>query len=354
MKFFTNVLLCIAMLFAACKKNNNSPNTVTSKSSLTKYSATDFTADNLEEYCKLQYYLILEKLYAKVGDSTIMAYNSADLKEELSPYDFDQKHSSMQMVQAPNPASPNDPFDLIDTLILSPISPKLLKGLAIDEGKNLLTFEVSDSASIYFKWDEVKNTLNAEQSAVISLFLADNKSLISYSALKEFADNTFSKTVKQWYDWAEKGNIGAYVTHRFDKTYSKTELEDKSKVEEIISMTNPANLEDETDVIDSVISKPLSVDSFKKLRVYFAWESDNGLNTSVSSHAFAPLYTPMASGYKLPYTPLFLLKAEDVNEKVSEEEKAFIHYFSLALLRNQGTNKTPYRDNTFQGTEYLD
>lgn len=352
MKNFTIALLGIAMLFAACKEKNTTA-TKDGEASLIKYSATDFTKKNLAKYNSVQYYLMLETLYANVADSTISAFNDEGLKEKLSPIDFDKMHSTMQMVQAANPEFPNDPFDLIDTLILTHIKLWELEGLSIDREKNLFAFEVSDSAKTYFKWDDVKGIFNAEQLALVDLFLADGKGLISYKSLKDFGERTFSKIAKQLFNWGtEEGDIEVYETYKLEKTYTKQEAKEKSMISEVFRVTNPDNLDDVTDIIDSIIYTPLNPDSIEKLRIYFVWSSDKNLNTVVKTHAFAPKYRPMASGYKLPLTPLFLLKANAVQEKQSDIEKAYITYFSLALTRNKGTYKTSYKKEAFQGSEY--
>jgi len=360
MKNFTIVLLSIVLLFAACKeKDTTTTYTNGGEATLTKYSASDFTKNDIAEYNKLQYYLMLERLYAKVADSTITAYNDEGLTEKLTPVEFNAKHSTMQMVQAPNPEFPNDPYDLIDTLIFSPVQMGELKGLNINKENNLFVFEVADTSKVYFKWSEASSIFNAEQLALVDLFLATQKGLISYQSLKELGESTFAKMAQQLYSWGtEKGSfetdLEVYETFKFDKKYTKQEAKKIGGINEGFSMPNPDNLDDPTDIIDSIKYTPFNPDSIERLRTYFVWQSDDELNTVIKTLAYAPLYRPISSGYKLPPTPLFLLKAEDVKQKQNDAEKAFITYFTMALTRNAGTFKTAYGKEIFQGTEYLE
>lgn len=355
MKNFTIALLSVVLLFAACKEKNTTTGTNGGEASLTKYSATDFTKKDIAEYNRVQYYLMLERLYAKVADSTIVAYNDEGLTKKLTPVEFDAKHSTMQMVQRSNPEFPNDPYDLIDTLIFSPVQMWELKGLSINKDKGVFVFEVADTAKMYFKWSEVSGIFSAEQLAVVDLFLTNKKGLISYSSLKELGESTFAKMAKQLYNWGtEKDGLEAFETYKFKRAYTKQEAIEKGRVSEVLRMPNPDNLDDETDIIDSAKYTLLNPDSIERLRTYFKWEVDKDLSTTVRLLAFSPLYHPIASGYKLAPTPLFLLKAEEVDKKQNDAEKAFIKYFSIALTRNQGTVKVNYRKDTFQGTEYLD
>lgn len=354
MKNFTIFLLSIAVLFTACKKKGTTTNNDNRETVLTKYSATDFTKKEVVAYNKVQYYLMLEELYAKVADSTISAYKDKELKEKLSPANFDKMHSTMQMVQAPNPEFPNDPYDLIDTLIFTHLRMWDLGGLNINKEKNLFVFDVTDTAKIYFKWSEVSSIYNTEQLALIDLFLENKKGLLSYSSIKGLGESTFVKIAKQLYNWGtEKGGLEAFETYKFGKAYTPQEAKDKGRISEVFKVPNPDNLDDPSDVIDSAKFTALNPDSIDRVRVYFAWETDNNFNAKVKSHAYAPLYKPVSSGYKLAPTPLFLLKANGVYEKLKDSEKAFMAYFSMALARNKGTIRTDYSRNTFQGTEYL-
>lgn len=353
MKNFTIALLSIAVLFTDCKEKSVTTSTSNTETTLTKYSATDFTKKEVMAYNKIQYHLILENLYAKVADSTITAYKDEELKEKLSPIEFDKMHSTMQMVQAPNPASPNDPFDLIDTLILSPIKMWELKGLTIDKNKDLFVFEVTDTTKAYFKWNEMSSILNTEQLAYLDLLLESNKGLLSYTSIKDFGEDFFKKIAKQLYSWGtEEGGLKAFESYKFERGYSPQEAKDKGVVSEMFKVPNPDNLDDPSDVIDSTKFTPFNSDSINTLRAYFVWKSNKDINTTVNLLAFSPLYSPVTSGYKLPMTPLFLLKATEVNEKLNSVEKAYITYFSLALTRNAGSYKGNYGSASFKSTEY--
>lgn len=347
------ILLLSSCLFAWGCKKGGSPQTSDANTNVpTKYSSTDFTEAEIAEYAALQYSLFLERLYKSVGDSSLTAYKDEAFKKKYSAVDFESSHSAMTMVQIGNPESPDDPFDLIDTVIVSPIEANKLKGCWVDKAKNVFAFEVSDTSKAYFKWEEIEKALTNEQIAFINGFLGDNKTLTPLSATKTQATDKFKAIAQKLYTWAiQDDSVAVYDNHNLSEPLTRTQVSTKAKVVNVIEIHNPNNLEDITDVTDSTTIIPFSSGYIEKARIYYAWQTDANLNTSVRTFAFAPLHNPVVSGYKLPHVPLFFAKAADVIAKIGDTDKTWFSYFAIALTRNKGSQNTGYGKNTFKSAE---
>lgn len=347
------ILLLSSCLFVwSCKKGGTNETTDLNANAPTKYSSTDFTEAEIAEYAALQYTLFLERLYKSVDNSSLTAYKDEACKEKYSAVDFESGHSAMTMVQIANPESPNDPFDLIDTLIVTHIDADKLKGCWIDKTKNVFAFEVSDTAKAYFKWDDIEKAFTPEQIAFVKGFFGDNGTLTPLSATKTQATDKFKAIAQKLYTWAiQDDSMAVYNNHTLSEPLTRTQVSTKAKVVNMVEIRNPNNLDDETDIIDSTTTIPFSASYIETARIYYAWQTDDNLNTSVRTFAFAPLHNPVVSGYKLPHVPLFFAKATDVIAKISDADKTWFSYFAIALTRNKGSQNTDYGKNTFKSAE---
>lgn len=334
-----------------CKKTNSSQ--TNENNSTKKYSATDFTASDIEEYGTLQYAMLLERMYKGVENSSLTAYKDEACKEKYSAEGFEKCHSAMAMVQMANPESPNDPFDLIDTLIFTHIDAAKLKGCRVDKTKKVFVFEVNDTSKAHFKWEDIEKALTHEQLTFINAFFSSEKAPLPLSALKTLATDKFKAIAQKLYTWAiQDDSIAVYDNYTLSQSLTRTEVNTKAKNIDVVQMPNPNNMDDATDVVDSITITPFSAGSITNTRIYYAWQTDNDLNTTVSTFAFAPLHNPVVSGYKLPPTPLFFAKATDVFAKLSNEDKTWLTYFSIALTRNKGSQNTGYGTGSFKSAEY--
>ncbi len=351
MKRLTILLLGTCLMVWGCKKANTSQ--TKESDGAKKYSATDFTESEIEEYGILQYTMLLERIYKKVENSSLIAYKDEACKEKYSAEGFEKIHSAMDMVQMANPQSPLDPFDLIDTLVYTRISAEQLKGCWVDKTKNVFAFVVNDTAKAYFKWEEMVKALNQEQLAFVNAFFESEKAPLPVSALKILATDKFKAVAQKLYTWAiQDDSIAVYDNYTLSQYLTRKEVSTKAKNVDVAQMPNPNNMNDGIDSVDAVTITPFSAGSITKARIYYAWQTDNNLNTTVSTFAFAPLHNPVVSGYKLPPTPLFFAKATDVFAKLSSEDKTWLTYFSIALTRNKGSQNTGYGTGSFKSAEY--
>mgnify|MGYP001194886995 CR=1 FL=1 len=351
MKRLTILLLSTCLLVWGCKKTNTTQ--TNEGNGAKKYSATDFTVSEIEEYSSLQYTMLLDRIYKSVENSSLTAYKDEACKEKYSAEDFEKIHSAMAMVQMANPESPQDPFDLIDTLVFTHISAEQLKGCWLDKTNNVFAFVVNNSAKAYFTWEGIEKAITQEQVAFVNAFFKAEKNPLPLSAIKNLATDKFKTVAQKLYTWAiQDDSMAVYESHDLSQSLTRTEVSTKAKNVDVVQMPNPNNMDDATDVVDSITITPFSAASITKARIYYTWQTDNNLNTTVSTFAFAPLHNPVVSGYKLPLTPLFFAKTTDVFAKLSSEDKIWLTYFSIALTRNKGSQNTGYGTGSFKSAEY--
>jgi GH24 family phage-related lysozyme (muramidase) len=339
------LIIVTAIGIAACKNNPAPPQ---NESGFEKFSTTDFTAADIANYYNTITYTLLERLYNKVADSSLIAYKNNGLDTQLPANDFIYMGAKWDTIQVPNSQSPDDIYDLIDTVLLNPIEPDKIVAYSINAGKNLFSLEITAGHTAYFKWDDIKKTLTAEQLAVLQMLSKEETTTIQHHQYDTLAHKQFNALAQQWYKMGTPAT--AYINHTLAKTYTEKELADRGQLIEYVKMPNPKNPGDETDLIMGQKITPFNPVTINTLRVFHKWVT-TPTSASIALHAYAPVYTPMAGNMALQKAPLFILKADEITQKMNKDEAAFYYNLGLALLRNKGTVET-YTTETFQQTEY--
>lgn len=338
-------IIYFTALLLAYSCTNKPTEEVKSNGGYDKLSATDFTTDDLTQYCHMVHYTLVKKLLSEVSDSLLTVYADADFKKAL-PTEFFNTHDTIKDDIEIDVG--DDPVEFIGTDVAVPIRPERIDGYTINQ--NTLTLHLSPTEDVFFKWNEVQKKLNGQQLALLNFFT--DAQAVNYETLEVFAKQKFATLKTNLLQWGLKGDMPAYVFAEMKKTYTKEEIEERLTIRDYMQLPNPNNPNDIYDIIDSVVVTPINHDSLKHVRVYFAWNNDDKNFTSTVSHySFAPLFTPIAAGIELPLAPIFFLKGVDVWQKFDDNNRALFYQFTMALMRNKG-NFTTYNNETFQDIEY--
>lgn len=85
----------------------------------------------LKRFIAAWYDSVSTSLYRSINKGTVTLYNSDSLKYELTLAELDELGGYCETAQYPNPANPNDPYDLIDSTVCTPFDPAKFTGFGM-------------------------------------------------------------------------------------------------------------------------------------------------------------------------------------------------------------------------------
>lgn len=297
------------------------------------FSATRFSSIDLLNYganCRED---IAERVKNGIFNGSLDVFADKELKQKLSFEEYFEITSVRENRQMPNPDNPDDIYDIIDTVIV--FESYVNDFVFIENG--VVECLTTENKKAYISQKQLKKHLDKRLLGTLDFYAKSGLDSLIDENLFAFSKLQIQQLGKKLYLYGLEGKMKAYRNDSLKTEYSNEEIEDRVSIKENYQIQNPLNPDDIYDVIDTVVTTLLDVDSIKNIRIYFDWETD-GFESEAKFSAIAPMYNPVAAGLKLPLTSIFLLKAGDYIRTLSKHEKVFWQYFYSFMLQNRSSN----------------
>lgn len=231
-----------------------------------------------------------------------------------------------KMMQIINPENPDDPYDLIDTMIYEYESP--YEWFLIRTGTKHVELVSHPGQRVFLRKKDLETI---EQSRlVIAVVEANPNTLIQGDNFglyaKQFYDDLQWKVYKAFLD----KNLNLYKGNKFNTIYSSKEKILFGVKRENWQIINPENPNDPYDLIDTVVTTPPNVEAFKSL-LYMTSNQTNGNSkllgislTTCSRPLIAPPFITISSLQGRCNTCFGWIKIEDLEKALSKEDMYFI------------------------------
>lgn len=256
-------------------------------------------------------------LYTEAKKGNILLYQDEEFRKSISLDDLDKFFMKTERMMIINPANPDDPYDLVDTNIVSWQLP--YGWLDIRTSESYVRLMPVPSHVVYIKKDDFERL---SYGNLILACLANDTVLFHHGA-------TFGLSVQRHYDriqWELFLKMKEQPDYLFlykecNQNYSSSNLpwylntvHELCAYRENVQIINPVNPDDPYDLIDSVITTPASVSSFSGF--IYAIKSDQKGNSSLysigmSCHCRTEYYNPNANTYYVKYSDLEKLIGKD-------------------------------------------
>jgi hypothetical protein len=272
-----------------------------------------------------------EKLGAYADKNAIRVYSTNELS---------QIGAHCESVQIPNPANPDDPYDMIDTTICEPFDPGVdhswilypgstFKSNTWKEIKSVGVFydnSPSGSPLLYFyRRSDLDSRLMPEEKRLLQAYLdytnpAGHKMdsvIISDTLLKTFITNWYDSVSSFIYHKVEKGSM---VIWQNDSLTQRLPLDNLERFEcYTVQTPNPFNPDDPYDMIDTTVCKAFLPSELKGFAASYDWVVKD-IGPVPQLKGIGLLHQPRIAEIELPNTSMFWLKAEDTKKAVPQQD----------------------------------
>lgn len=285
---------------------------------------------NYTSFCKNELAFNIKK---EVDKGKIKLYKDIALENEMNYNEFFKLITVKDYVQIPNPANPDDIYDLIDTVIYDEVYPSDF----IFHNNKVVEFSNAYGAKVFLKYKQVKKVLDDRQLSLIKFYKKHGLELIADKTLLPFCKKQVSQVGKRLYQLGTEGKIKCHNNDSLSSIITSKEIIDWTSIRVNKQVQNPENPEDPYDLIDTVITYDYNPDSINTIRVYFEWENEK-LESQLKMYSIAPLYKPFVGGIELPLTPVFHVKASTYKDLIDKGEERFWGHFYTFLLKNKASS----------------
>jgi len=152
----------------------------------------------------------------------------------------------------------------------------------------------------------------------------------------DFAKKEFVSLAYRLYDWGRHGSLTAYWNDSFTTRYDTLEI-----AERVNPLQTGGSIDSVTGefIPEYVFRDVFYPDSIKRISVRYIVTTDKEMAYLSSFYAIAPCFRPMiAAGLRLPWMPIFQIKASDFLQKLTPEEKEFYRYLFYYLIQQRASD----------------
>jgi hypothetical protein len=296
-------------------------------------SATAFSALDVANYCLAGEVEITNLLYQGLQKGELTVYADNKLQKPLTLAQFDE------LTRKTNPnylVSDGDEFCTFSpSTVNEPFCPGCTYGFIFDNG-DVIAYWLWADVKVYLSYKALCKLLPQRCVAQLNFYKAMGLKNTQDSALDNLSSTRFKKWTTSWYNWGITGELKPYKNDSLASFYSTAQIKERTAYQQVVQIPNPANPADKYDMMDSFYYRNFTVDSVKRILVYYSWQN-NGFALQGSLVALAPMFRPHVAGLTLPYYPIFLLKAGDILPKLNPDEAPFLQGFLQWIIQQRAS-----------------